>query len=90
MCYPGLNKHLTCSGRAVWLLKETTILQVLFDDDVSHGVKHKLDVLCVCGTGHVRVDLLDVSSQVEVQELDFDVVTSILKGVGAYREEFKL
>ena len=65
------------------LLEETTIFQVFFDDDVSHGIKHKLDVLCVCGTGHVRVDFLDVSTQVEVQELNFDVVTSILVSVWA-------
>lgn len=67
----------------MWLLEETTIFQVFFDDDVGYGVKHKFDVLCVCGTGHVRVDFFDISTQVQVQELQFDVVTSILIGIGA-------
>lgn len=58
---------------SAWLLEETTIFQVFFDDDVGHGVKHKLDVLCVCGTGHVRVDFFYVFPQVQVQKLHFDV-----------------
>lgn len=66
------------------LLEESAIFQVFFDDDVGHGIKHKLDVLRVCGAGHVGVDLLDVSAHVEVQELHLDVVTSILVSVGAF------
>lgn len=65
------------------LLKETTIFQVFFDDDVGYGIEHKLDVLCVCGTGHVGVDFFDVSAHVQVQELHFNVVSSILVSVGA-------
>lgn len=70
-------------GISAWLLKETAIFQVFFDDDVSYGVKHKLDVLCVCGTGHVGVDFFDIPTHVQVQELYFNVVTSILVSVGA-------
>lgn len=77
------------SGPSAWLLEETTIFQVFFDDDVGYGVKHKLDVLCVCGTGHVRVDLFDISAQVQVQKLQFDVVTSILIGIGSLTEMFQ-
>lgn len=54
---------------AARLLEETAVFEVLFDDDVGHGVEHELDVFCVCGAGHVGVDLLDVSAQVQVQEL---------------------
>lgn len=64
------------------LLEEAAVLQVLFDDDVGDGVKHKLDVFCVCGAGHVGVDLLDVTTHVQVQELHFDVVAGVLIGVG--------
>lgn len=67
----------------MWLLEESAVFQVFFDDDVSHGIKHKLDVLCVCGAGHVGVDLFDVPAHVEVQELHFYVVASILVSVGA-------
>lgn len=65
-------------------LEETAVFEVLFDDDVGDGVEHELDVLCVRGAGHVGVDLLDVSAQVQVQELYFDVVSGVLVGVGAW------
>lgn len=65
------------------LSEESAILQVFFDDDVSHGIKHKLDVLRVCGAGHVGVDLFDVSAHVQVQELHLDVVTGVLVSVRA-------
>lgn len=66
-------------------LEETAVLEVFFDDNVCDGIEHKLDVLCVCGTGHVRVDFLDISSHVEIQELDLDVITSILEGIWTCR-----
>lgn len=68
-----------------WLraLEETTVFQVFFDDNVGDGVKHKLDVLRVCGAGHVGIDFFDVSSQVKLQELQLDVITSIFIGVWA-------
>lgn len=66
------------------LLEEAAVFQVFFDDDVGHSIKHKLDVLRVCGAGHVGVDLLDVSAHVQVQELHLDVVTGVLVSVGAF------
>ena len=39
-------------------LVEAASPEVVGDDDVRHGVEHKLDVLCVGGAGHVAVDLL--------------------------------
>lgn len=74
---------------AAQLLEETAVFEVLFDDDVGHGVEHKLDVFCVCGAGHVGVDLLDVSAQVQVQELYFDVVSGVLVSVGAWRRSLQ-
>lgn len=39
-------------------LVKTTEAQVVSDDDVSDRVEDKLNVVCVCSTGDVRVDLL--------------------------------
>ena len=50
-------------------LKEAAIFEIFLDDDIGHGVEHKLHVLRVRGAGHVRVDLLYVFAQVQVQEL---------------------
>lgn len=72
-----------------WLLEETAVFEVLFDDDVGHGVEHELDVFRVCGAGHVGVDLLDVSAQVQIQELHFDVVSGVLVSVGAWTRSLK-
>lgn len=79
-----LNNHLTnflgylpprCS-------EEAAVLEVLFDDDIRDSVKDEFDVLRVCGTGHVAVDLLHVLSHVEIKELGLDVISCIFKRVG--------
>ena len=64
------------------LLEEAAVFQVLLDDDVGDGIEHKLDVLCVCCTGHVRVDFFDIFTQVEIQKLHFDVETGVFVRVG--------
>lgn len=79
----------TCSSPFIswWcLLEKTTVFQIFFDDDVSDGIEYKLDVLCVCGAGHVGVDFFNVSAHVQVQELHFDVVTSVLICVWTLRK----
>lgn len=55
----GLTTHPSLRD-SLWFLEETTGLEVFFDDDIGYSSEHKRYVLCVCGTGHVRVDLLDV------------------------------
>lgn len=62
---------------------EPALLQVVFDDDVRHGVKHELHVLGVGGAGEVRVDLLGVFPPVQVLELALDVRRRLLVRVGA-------
>lgn len=64
--------------------EEAAVLEVLFDDDIRDGVKDEFDVLRVCGTGHVAVDLLHVLSHVEVKELGLDVISGVFKGVGTW------
>ena len=65
--------------------EEAAVLQVVLDDDVGDGVKHKLHVLGVGGTGEVGVDLLGVLLLVQVLELGLDVVLRLLVLVGAWR-----
>lgn len=72
----------TVSGAAL-PSEEAAVLQVILDDDVGDGVKHKLHVLGVGGTGEVGVDLLCVLSLVQVLKLALDVSCSLLVGVGA-------
>lgn len=62
-------------------LKEPTVLEVFFDDNICNCIEHKFDILCVCRTGHVTVDFFDISSHVEVKELALDIIPGILIGV---------
>lgn len=62
--------------------EKAAVLQVILDDDVGDGVKHKLHVLGVGGTGEVGVDLLRVLSFVQVLKLALDVSRCLLVGVG--------
>ena len=54
-------------------LEQSTVFEVVFDDDISDGVKDKLDVLGVGGAGEVCVDLLGVLLLVQVLKLGLDV-----------------
>lgn len=69
-------------GAAAFVLEETAIFKILFDDDVRHGVEHDLDVLGVCGTGQVGVDFFLALLHVQVQELRLDVVAGVVVRVG--------
>lgn len=59
--------------------------QVIGDDDVSDGVEHHLDVPCICGTGHVTVDLF-IGWAVLALKLCLDVSSCIIISVGACGE----
>jgi len=39
------------------VLVEATPPEVVGYDDVCHSVEHELHILCICGAGHVTVDL---------------------------------
>jgi hypothetical protein len=41
-------------------LKEATVFEVVFDDDIRDGVKDKPDVVGVCGAGKMRVDFFSL------------------------------
>ena len=53
--------------------EETTILQVIFYDDIRYGVENELHVLRVGGTREVGVYLLRVLSLIELFKLTLDV-----------------
>ena len=64
---------------------QATPSEVVGDDDVGHGVEHHLDVSCICGAGHVTVDLL-VGGAVLALELCLDVSCCVVVGVGSWTE----
>lgn len=58
--------------------EEAAVFEILLDDDVGNSIEDKFDVLCISGARHMGIDLLYVSSHVELQELHLDVVAGIL------------
>lgn len=66
-------------------LEQTTVLKVLFDDNVRHGVKHDLDVLRVCGTGQMRVDLFHSLLHVKLLKLLLDISAGIIVRVWTWK-----
>lgn len=67
-------------------LEKTAVLQVVFNDDISDGVKDKLHVLRISGARKVCVDLLRVLLLVEIFKLGLNVAGRFVKLVGACEE----
>lgn len=65
------DKEIVCV-RIPGPLEQSTVTQVVLDDDVGDCVEYKLDVLCVGGTGEVWVDLLGVLLLVQILKLGAD------------------
>lgn len=63
--------------------EESTVFQVVLDNDVSNSVKDKLHILGICGAGEVGVNLLGVLPLVQVLKLTLDVGSCFLVRVGA-------
>jgi len=59
-------------------LEESTILEVVLNDDICDSIKHKLDVVCISGTSEMSVNLLCVLSLVEILKLKLDICRSFL------------
>lgn len=67
-----------------WLsLEKPTVLQVVFDDDIGDGIKHKLHVLGVGGAGKVGVDLFCILFLVQILKLGLDVACCFVIFVGS-------
>lgn len=67
--------------------EESTVFQVVLDNDVSNSVKDKLHVLGICGAGEVGVNLLGVLPLVQVLKLTLDVGSCFLVRVGAWERQ---
>lgn len=65
---------------------QATPSEVVGDDDVGDGVKHHLDVSCICGAGHVTVDFF-IWRAILALKLCLDVSRCILVGIGSWREK---
>jgi hypothetical protein len=61
---------------AVSSLKQSTIFEIVLDDDVRDSVEDELNVVCVGGAGEVRVDFLLVFSFVQIFEFHANVTRS--------------
>lgn len=79
------EKRLTSSSSSS--SKETTVFQVVLDNDVGDGVEDKLHILGIRGAGEVGVNLLGVLPLVQVLELTLDVGSCFLVRVGALERE---
>lgn len=79
---PSLHRDVAWSG---CVSEESDLLEIGLDDDVGDGVKHKPDVVRICGTREVRVDLLlAVLSFAERLELQLDVRGRLLERVATW------
>lgn len=67
--------------------EESTILEVIFDDNVCYCIKHKLDVVSVCGTSEVGVDFFLVLAFIEILKLHLYVCGSLFICVGTCRQQ---
>lgn len=65
--------------------EESTVFQVVLDDDICDSVKNKLHILGVCGAGEVGVNLLGVLPLVQVLKLTLNVRSCFLVRVGAWK-----
>lgn len=66
-------------------LKQSTVLQVVLNDDIGDGVEDELDVVRVGGACEMRVDLLLIFSLVEILEFHSYVARCFLVCVGTWK-----
>ena len=63
-------------------LKQSAIFQVILDDNISYGIKNKLDIVCVCGARKVRINFFFTFATVQVFELQLHVGAGLVVCVG--------
>jgi hypothetical protein len=64
-------------------LKESTIFEVILDDNISDCVKHELNIVSIRGTGEMSVNFFRILPLIQVFELQLNVRRSFLVRVGA-------
>lgn len=63
-------------------LEKPAIFQIIFNDNIRDGIKHKLNVVCVGGAGEVRVDLFLIFSFVKIFEFHSNVAWGFFVCIG--------
>lgn len=67
--------------------EETTVFQVVLDDDIGDSVENELHILGVCGAGEVGVNLLGVLPLIQILKLTLDVGGRFLIRVGTWKRK---
>lgn len=80
----GLGRYGDVWARSV----QATPSEVVGDNDIGDGVKHHLDVSCICGARHVTVDFF-IRRAILALKLCLDVSCCIFIGVWSCRVEEK-
>lgn len=70
-------------------LKQSTIFQIILDDDIGDSVKDELNVVCVGGAGEMCVNLLLIFSLVEILKFHSDVARGFFVCVWTWKAEKK-
>lgn len=60
-------------------LKQTTVLEIVLDNDICDGIKHKLYIVGICRTCEMCVDFLCVFPLVQIFELQLNVGRCLFK-----------
>lgn len=58
------------------ILEKTTVFKIVLDDDVGNRIENELDVVGICGTGEVGVDLFLVFPLVQILKFHLNVGSS--------------
>lgn len=67
-------------------LKQTTVLEIVLDNDICDGIKHKLYVVGICRAREMRVDFLCVFPLVQIFELQLNVGRCLFKVIVTCQE----
>lgn len=74
--------YFPCSGTLPWVftwLKQTAVLEIVLDNDICDGIKHKLYIVGICRAREMRVDFLCVFPLVQIFELQLNVGRCLFK-----------
>ena len=81
---------LNCLKKCIKLLEKSTVFEVVFDDDVSDGIKYKSNVVGISGTCAMSINFFCIFAFVQVFEFHLNVSSGILVCVGTWKETSKI
>lgn len=87
-----LRRHPPCiiHMKLFHTLKKATVFEVVLDNDICHSIKHKLNIVCVCGACEMSVDFFGILLLIQVFKLHLDISRSFLKRIGPCQRQHKL